>query len=116
MAAHAIPVLNRLTFGPGPKDLARVRQVGVNAWIDAQLRPSTAADLALATRLAPLETLQMDTAELRAKYEIPPGVRQQIQKARAEKDAAEGKTGTESRGERFEQMDPKARREERGPW
>ena len=111
--ATAIHVLNRLTFGPSPKDLARVEQMGVAAWIDAQLRPSTAADTALATRLAPLETLQMDTAELRAKYEIPPDVRQQIQKARAERDAAEGKTGSGDPGERFEQMDAKARREER---
>ena len=56
---------------------------------------------------------EFGTAELRAKYEIPPDVRQQIQKARAEKDAAEGKTGTATPGERYEQMDPKARREER---
>jgi hypothetical protein len=74
--------------------------MGVSAWIDAQLRPSTAADTSLPTRLAPLETLQMDTAELRAKYEIPPDVRQQIQKARAEKDAAAGKTTPADPGER----------------
>ena len=30
--ATAIHVLNRLTFGPSPKDLARVRQLGVRAW------------------------------------------------------------------------------------
>jgi len=111
--ATAIHVLNRLTFGPSPKDLARVKEMGVSAWIDAQLRPSTAADTALATRLASLETLQMGTEELRAKYEIPPDVRQQIQKARAERDAAEGKTTPADPGERYEQMDAKARREER---
>lgn len=111
--ATAIHVLNRLTFGPSPQDLARVKEMGVSAWIDAQLRPSAAADTALATRLAPLTTLSMPTAELRAKYEIPPDMRQQIQKARAERDAAEGKTGAAEPGERFEQMDPKARREER---
>jgi uncharacterized protein (DUF1800 family) len=111
--ATAIHVLNRLTFGPSPRDLARVKEMGVSAWIDAQLRPSAAADTALATRLAPLETLHMDTVELRAKYEIPPDVRQQIQKARAEKDAAEGRTTPADPGERYEQMDAKARREER---
>ncbi len=111
--ATAIHVLNRLTFGPSPKDLARVKEIGVSAWIDAQLRPSNAADTALATRLAPLETLQMGTVELRAKYEIPPDVRQQIQKARAERDAAEGRTTATDPGERYEQMDAKARREER---
>ena len=110
--ATVIHVLNRLTFGPGPKDVARVKEMGVSAWIDAQLRPSTGADTALATRLAPLETLHMDTAELRAKYEIPPDVRQQIQKARAEKDAAEGKTTPADPGERYQQMDARERREE----
>jgi uncharacterized protein (DUF1800 family) len=109
----AIHVLNRLSFGPSPKDLARVKEIGVRAWIDAQLRPATSEDLGLAARLAPLQTLTMDTAELRAKYEIPPDIRQKIQKARAEKDAAEGKTGTEAPGERYEQMDAKERRAER---
>ena len=109
----AIHVLNRLSFGPSPKDLARVKEIGVTAWIDAQLRPATSEDTALSARLAPLQTLTMDTAELREKYEIPPDVRQQIQKARAEKDAAEGKTSTETPGERYEQMDAKERRAER---
>ena len=110
--ATAIHVLNRLTFGPTAQDLAQVQEVGVRAWIEAQLRPSAAPDTSLASRLAPFETLRMSTAELREKYEIPPNIRQQIQKARAEKDAAEGKQGGDP-GERYEQMDAKARREER---
>ncbi len=111
--ATAIHILNRLTFGVSPKDLARVREIGLDAWIDSQLRPATAADTALATRLAPLETLSMGTVELREKYEVPPQVRQQIQKARAEKDAAAGKDAAAAPGARYEDMDPKARREER---
>jgi uncharacterized protein (DUF1800 family) len=108
-----IHVLNRLTFGQSAKDLAKVREVGVRAWIEAQLRPPSGVDTALATRLAPLETLSMGTAELREKYEIPPNIRQQLQKARAERDAAEGKQTPTEPGERYEQMDPRARREER---
>ena len=111
--ATAVHVLNRMTFGPSPQDLAAIRKAGVRAWIDAQLRPSAKADTALATRLAPLETLAMGTAELREKYEIPPNIRQQIQKARADKDAAEGKNGAGDPGERFEQMTPQERRKER---
>jgi uncharacterized protein (DUF1800 family) len=109
----AIHVLNRLTFGQTAKDLAKVREVGVTAWIDAQLRPATATDTALTARLAPFETLAMGTAELREKYEIPPNIRQQLQRARAEKDAAEGKQTTGEPGERYEQMDPNERRAER---
>ena len=111
--ATAIHVLNRLTFGASPKDLARVKAVGIEAWIESQLRPSAAADKALAARLAPLETLSMGTAELREKYEVPPNIRRQVQKARAEKDASAGKDTAATPGERFNEMDPKARREER---
>ena len=32
-------VLNRLTFGPRPGDLAEVRKLGVDKWIDQQLHP-----------------------------------------------------------------------------
>ena len=111
--ATTIHVLNRLTFGPSSADLEKVRRLGVSEWIDAQLRPGTSADTALATRLAPLETLSMGAVELREKYEIPPNIRQQIQKARAERDASAGKESAGAPGERYEQMDPKARREER---
>ncbi len=38
-----------------------MKQMGVSAWIDEQLRPPTRTDTALATRLAPLEMLSMDT-------------------------------------------------------
>lgn len=34
-----IHALNRLTFGPRPGDAARVRQMGVDKWIDLQLHP-----------------------------------------------------------------------------
>jgi uncharacterized protein (DUF1800 family) len=39
--AHA---LNRLAFGPRPGDLARVRALGVDAWIAAQLQPERIDD------------------------------------------------------------------------
>ncbi len=81
-------VLNRLTFGARPSDIDRVRQMGLDAWIDSQLRPSASEDQALSARLASIETLKMSTPELRTKYEIPPQVRQKIQRARAERDEA----------------------------
>jgi hypothetical protein len=33
-------VLNRFTFGPRPGDVEAVRQIGVEAWFDAQLHPA----------------------------------------------------------------------------
>ncbi|HTR77782.1 MAG TPA: hypothetical protein VMH39_06715, partial [Gemmatimonadaceae bacterium] len=37
-ADRARQALNRLTFGPRPGDLELVERMGVNAWIDLQLR------------------------------------------------------------------------------
>lgn len=50
-------VLNRLAFGPRPGDVARVRAMGVDAWMAEQLRPELVADAAgdaLAAHYAPL--------------------------------------------------------------
>ena len=51
-AAH---VLDRLAFGPRPGDIARVRAMGVDAWIAEQLEPDRIADApvtALTARMA----------------------------------------------------------------
>ena len=37
--AEALHVLNRLSFGPAPGDLERVRSIGIDAYIDEQLHP-----------------------------------------------------------------------------
>ena len=42
--------LNRLTYGPRSGDIERVRRIGLDKWIDAQLAPAT-ADPALEVRL-----------------------------------------------------------------
>ncbi len=86
--AAIIHVLNRLTFGASARDIEEVKKTGLAAWIDAQLAPAASPDKALAEKLAAIETLSMSTAELREKYEIPPNVRQEIQKVRAEREAA----------------------------
>ena len=41
---RAIHVLNRLTFGPRPGDVDRVMRIGIDRWIDQQLRPESIAD------------------------------------------------------------------------
>ena len=37
----ALHVLNRLAFGPGPGDIERVKAMGADAYIEAQLSPDT---------------------------------------------------------------------------
>ena len=53
--------LNRLTFGPRAGDVARVKAMGLQNWIDLQLSPSRIEDAALTARLARLETLTLDS-------------------------------------------------------
>jgi uncharacterized protein (DUF1800 family) len=51
----ALHVLNRIAYGPAPGDVARVAQMGVQRYIDAQLAPAAPAYPApLAARLAAL--------------------------------------------------------------
>jgi len=58
---RAVHALNRLTFGPRPGEVERVAAMGVDHWIELQLRPEKIDDSALESRLAPFRTLRMDT-------------------------------------------------------
>ena len=44
--ARAVHVLNRLSFGPRPGEVDRVLAMGVDRWIDGQLRPESMVDSA----------------------------------------------------------------------
>jgi uncharacterized protein (DUF1800 family) len=76
-------VLARLTFGARVDDFSAARQVGLSAWLERQLDPDSIDDTKALARVAGLRTLNLDTAELRAKYEVPPNVRQALQKEAA---------------------------------
>ncbi|HEV2386040.1 MAG TPA: DUF1800 domain-containing protein [Candidatus Acidoferrales bacterium] len=67
-AEHA---LNRLAFGPRPGDLERVKQMGLEKWIDQQLDPASMDTAALDERLAELKTLRMSSAQLLERYPFP---------------------------------------------
>src|SRR6185503_533938 len=47
-------MLSRLTFGPRPGDAQQVAAIGVDRWIDQQLRPESIPDSALNVALASL--------------------------------------------------------------
>ena len=64
-------VLNRLGFGAGPGDVERVRRLGLDKYIDQQLRPEKIADQAMTTRLAELDTLTKSSRELAEDYFMP---------------------------------------------
>jgi uncharacterized protein (DUF1800 family) len=64
-------VLNRIGFGPRPGDVARVQQVGLQAYIEEQLHPERIDDAALDARLAPMASLSMSSRDLAAQYFMP---------------------------------------------
>ncbi len=93
--ATIVHVLNRVTFGPRPGDVARVEQMGLDAYIDRQLHPERIDDSALDARLAAFETLGMSNAELADKYFLPAMEirrRAQQQQQSAAKTPADGMT------------------------
>src|SRR6478735_4951882 len=60
-------VLNRLGYGPRAGDVERVQAMGLEKYIDEQLRPERIDNSALDARLAEFTTLSMSTRELAEK-------------------------------------------------
>ncbi len=76
-------VLSRLTFGARPGDVQRVREMGVDRWIDLQLHPERIDDSATdAFMHQSYSLLEIDAAELQRRAP-PPGVLQQQLAAKA---------------------------------
>jgi uncharacterized protein (DUF1800 family) len=70
---QVLHVLNRLTFGPRPGDLDRVRSVGVEKWLRQQLQPRLIAeDPRVDARLRPLASLQLATWQIFETFQPPP--------------------------------------------
>jgi uncharacterized protein (DUF1800 family) len=63
--------LNRLAYGPRPGDIERIRQMGLEKWIDQQLHPESIDDSALEQRLEKYPTLTMSSTDLLAKFPPP---------------------------------------------
>ncbi|HKS42834.1 MAG TPA: DUF1800 domain-containing protein [Blastocatellia bacterium] len=72
-------LLNRATFGPRPGDVDRVRQMGLDKFLDEQLHPETIDDSELEKRLVVLPTQQMTPTEL---YQFYPPPQQAEQRAK----------------------------------
>ncbi|MBI1750414.1 MAG: DUF1800 domain-containing protein [Acidobacteria bacterium] len=66
-----IHALNRLAFGPRPGDVERIRALGLEKWIQQQLKPESIDDSALAKRLERYSTLAMSTSQLMDEFPNP---------------------------------------------
>ena len=73
-------VLNRLGFGARPRDVERVKAIGVESYIEQQLNPGKISDALAETKVKDLPTLSMTTAQLYEKYPQPGQLIRQLQR------------------------------------
>ncbi|MES2463669.1 MAG: DUF1800 family protein, partial [Armatimonadota bacterium] len=62
-------VLNRLGYGPRPGDVARIRKMGLAAYINQQLAPEDADDRAVESKIAAFTSLQQSQITLTSTYD-----------------------------------------------
>ena len=74
-----IHVLNRLGFGARPGDVARVKSMGLENYINQQLNPEKIDDAVAENKVKDLSVLSMTTAELYEKYPQPGQLLRQLQ-------------------------------------
>lgn len=63
--------LNRAGFGPRPGDIERIKQIGLNRYLEQQLLPEEITDELLSRPLESLTTLQMTTPEVIQNFAPP---------------------------------------------
>ena len=73
-----IHLLNRIGFGPRPGDLERVKRMGIDKYIDQQLKPERIDDSAIQAKLAGFESLRLSTSQLYDKYPAPQFVAREL--------------------------------------
>jgi uncharacterized protein (DUF1800 family) len=66
-----IHLLNRIGYGPRPGDVARVKQMGIDKYIDLQLHPERIDDPTIEPKLANYPSLKMSLTEIQEKYPPP---------------------------------------------
>ena len=88
-----VHVLNRLGFGAVPGDIERVRRIGLEKYIEQQLRPETIPDHDMTARLATLDTLTLNSRELAEDYFMPAQMAQRRAKQQAASQPTESATG-----------------------
>ncbi len=68
--AKILHVLNRIAFGPRPRDMETVKAIGVEAYIQSQLTPASIPEpQTLTQELISLQTLQLNPVQLRTGYD-----------------------------------------------
>ena len=66
-----LQALDRLAYGPREGDVERIRQIGLEKWIDQQLNYNSIDDSAVRAKLSEFKTLKMSSENLLYKYPPP---------------------------------------------
>jgi uncharacterized protein (DUF1800 family) len=66
-----VHVLSRIGYGPRPGDVDKVRAMGIQRYIDEQLRPDRIADPAMAAHLDGLTSTRLSSRQIEEQYELP---------------------------------------------
>jgi len=97
-----IHLLNRIAYGPKPGDIERVRQMGINRYIDQQLYPERIDDSVVEQKLKEFETINLPTSEL-FKYQPPNKLAKQQEKTgkRKKREPSAEMSAQEPKGPQF---------------
>lgn len=100
-------VLNRLGFGARPGDVARVKAMGLNKYIEMQLNPASLDDSIAEAKVKNLGVLNMSNDELFAKYPNGQAVLQMIarQNGLTKGDVAELRKKNQAKGDEMAKPD-----------
>ncbi|HEY3746110.1 MAG TPA: DUF1800 family protein, partial [Gemmatimonadaceae bacterium] len=78
-----IQALSRLTFGPRPGDVLKVRAIGVDKWIDQQLHPDKIDDHANEQFVASYGILHQDQNDLLKQYAEEQRAKREVKRDKA---------------------------------
>jgi len=81
---QVIQALNRLTFGPRPGDVQKVRSMGLDKWIDLQLNPSRIDDTPFEQFAARYNILNQDQNQLLVQYANAQRERRMVKRDKAD--------------------------------
>jgi uncharacterized protein (DUF1800 family) len=79
-----IQALNRLTFGPRPGDVQKVRAIGLDKWIDQQLHPEKINNAAIERFVGTYSAINQDQNDLLRQYADQQRQRQQVRREKAD--------------------------------
>jgi uncharacterized protein (DUF1800 family) len=79
-----LQALNRLTFGPRPGDALKVRAIGLDNWIEQQLRPEKINDSTIDQFVAGYPAINQDQDDLLAQYTQQQRERREVKRERAD--------------------------------